>query len=334
MIIQCRKCGAKFRFDENLITKDGVWVRCSLCRHVFHQDSPRKEEEAPIQREAERPSDIATAVEKGDQDIAKAAEMPGARDDIRPEGKGDEAILSGVKEIGEAIGEEDLEFAVKKFEDLEDFSQEKSGEGAAEETVMPEKDRGKKKRSIGKFFAWFFILLIAFLLAGGLYLWIFPQSGQQVSQYLSPYCPVIEKIWGRGGISPEPIPGQVKIQDVRQHFVNNWLMGNIRVVEGTAVNTAGYPLTRIQMRGRLYDAENRVLAEQVSFCGNLLTDAELATFTEEEIQRKLALPQGSNVSNDRIIPDGLIPFMIVFVHDPPGFAKATVMTAGAEKLLE
>lgn len=318
MIIQCRKCGAKFRFDENLITKDGVWVRCSLCRHVFHQDSPRKEEEAPIQREAERPRDIAPAKEKGDQDIVKAAEMPSARDDIRPEGK----------------GEEDLEFAVKEFEYLGDFSQEKSNEEVMEKAVAPEGGKGREKSPAAKFFAWFFLLLIAFLLTGGIYLWIFPQSGQQVLQYLSPYCPVIEKIWGREAVSREPIPGQVKIQDVRQHFVNNWLMGNIRVVEGTAVNTTKYSLTRIQIRGRLYDVENRVLAEQVSFCGNLLTDAELATFTEEEIQRKLALPQGSNVSNDRVIPDGLIPFMIVFVHDPPGVAKATVMTAGAEKLLE
>ena len=334
MIIQCRKCGAKFRFDENLVTKDGVWVRCSLCRHVFHQDSPRKEEEAPIQREAERPPDIAPAVEKGDQDIAKAAEMLGARDNIRPEGKGDEAILPRVKEIRGLIEEKDLEFAVKEFEDLEGLSQGKSDGEVMEEAVASEWGEGRGKSPVAIFFAWFFILLFAFLLAGGLYLWIFPQSRQQVSQYLSPHCPVIEKIWGRWGISPEPIPGQVKIQDVRQHFVNNWLMGNIRVVEGSAFNTSGYPLTRIQMRGRLYDAEKRVLAEQVSFCGNLLTDAELATFTEEEIQHKLALPQGSNVSNDRIIPDGLIPFMIVFVHDPPGSAMATVMTAGAEKLLE
>jgi hypothetical protein len=259
--------------------------------------------------------------------------MPDARDNIRPEEKGNETILSRVKEIREAVGEEDLEFAVKEFEYLEDLSQEESYKDAAEETVMPEKDGGKKKRPLGKFFVWFFLSLLAFLLAGGLYQWIFPRSGQQVLQYLSPYCPLIEKIWGKDVIRRELFTGQVKIQDVKQHFVNNWLMGNIRVIEGTAVNATKYSLTQIQIRGKLYDAENRVLTEQASFCGNLLTDAELATFTEEEIQRKLALPQGSDVSNDRIIPNGLFPFMIVFVHDQPGVAKATVMAAGAEKLL-
>ena len=38
MIIQCRKCETRFRFDENLMEGDGVWVRCSRCQHVFFQE--------------------------------------------------------------------------------------------------------------------------------------------------------------------------------------------------------------------------------------------------------------------------------------------------------
>ena len=37
MIIQCRKCETRFRFDDTLMAGDGVWVRCSRCQHVFFQ---------------------------------------------------------------------------------------------------------------------------------------------------------------------------------------------------------------------------------------------------------------------------------------------------------
>ena len=38
MIIQCRKCDTRFRFDDTLIEGDGVWVRCSRCQNVFFQE--------------------------------------------------------------------------------------------------------------------------------------------------------------------------------------------------------------------------------------------------------------------------------------------------------
>lgn len=42
MIIQCRQCRTRFRFDESLMESDGMWMRCSRCRHVFFQDNPAK----------------------------------------------------------------------------------------------------------------------------------------------------------------------------------------------------------------------------------------------------------------------------------------------------
>lgn len=40
MIIECPKCGTKFRFDEKKITAKGVWARCGRCRNVFFQEKP------------------------------------------------------------------------------------------------------------------------------------------------------------------------------------------------------------------------------------------------------------------------------------------------------
>ena len=41
MIIQCEQCETKFRFDESRVPPEGVWVRCSRCRHEFFQHHPQ-----------------------------------------------------------------------------------------------------------------------------------------------------------------------------------------------------------------------------------------------------------------------------------------------------
>ncbi|MCX7635037.1 MAG: hypothetical protein N2Z74_04750, partial [Syntrophales bacterium] len=55
--------------------------------------------------------------------------------------------------------------------------------------------------------------------------------------------------------------------------------------------------------------------------------------TEEQIARELAMPQGTDISNDRIDPGASIPFMIVFVKEPPGVVKTLVYPIQAERLL-
>ncbi len=42
MIIQCKQCRTKFRFDDAQMEGDGLWMRCSRCQHVFFQDNPLK----------------------------------------------------------------------------------------------------------------------------------------------------------------------------------------------------------------------------------------------------------------------------------------------------
>lgn len=44
MIVQCKNCGTKFKFDETMIEGEGVWGRCSQCKNVFFLDNPVKEE--------------------------------------------------------------------------------------------------------------------------------------------------------------------------------------------------------------------------------------------------------------------------------------------------
>ena len=126
----------------------------------------------------------------------------------------------------------------------------------------------------------------------------------------------------------------VRLQDVHYRRINNYILGQVGIVEGTAVNRADYPVSRILIKGEIVDAYSVVLNERTGYAGNILTDEELPTnLSEEEILTKLAQPQGLNNSNDKIMPNGQIPFMIVFPNEPAGVTKTTVVTVGAERLL-
>ena len=135
-------------------------------------------------------------------------------------------------------------------------------------------------------------------------------------------------------VHPEVTINQVvKLQDVRHRVMNNYILGQIGVVEGTAVNRADYPISRILIKGEILDAYSVVLGEHTSYAGNILTDEELTNLSEEEIFGKLSQPEGLNNSNDKIMPNGQIPFMIVFPREPSGVIKTTVTPVRVERLL-
>jgi hypothetical protein len=173
----------------------------------------------------------------------------------------------------------------------------------------------------------FVFLIISTIFIFFIYPQVYPQFGDQINKVLV-YVGISEPT------QPEVAINQVvKLQDVRHRMINNYILGQIGVVEGTAINRADYPISRIMIKGEILDAYSVVLGERTIYAGNILTDEELTNLSEEEILTKLSHPEGLNNSNDKIMPNGQIPFMIVFSHEPAGVIKTTVMTVGAERLL-
>lgn len=177
-------------------------------------------------------------------------------------------------------------------------------------------------------------LLLATALVFAAY-FLYPDEFSGVLRGLSSTVPVLSDfVKGDAPRTPEGGPAAIAMADLRQRFVKNAIMGDIRIVEGMAVNRAKHTVTRIKVAAELFDVVNTRVGESTSFCGNILTDQELGVMAEEQIQRELGLPQGSDVSNDRIEPGASIPFMIVFVREPPGVVKTLVYPVQAERLLD
>jgi hypothetical protein len=198
---------------------------------------------------------------------------------------------------------------------------------------MTKPDKKKDKSSPGGFrkvlkvALW--VILVVVAIPAVIYFLIFPQIGDRLIRIADQYIGTGIREPAR----PEVVTGQIKLQDIRQRILNNYILGPIRIVEGTAVNQADYPVSRIVIKGEIVDAYSVVLGERVSYAGNVLTDEELISLPEEAILKKLNQPEGRDNSNDKVIQGGQIPFMIVFAREPAGVIKTTVMTVGAERLL-
>jgi predicted Zn finger-like uncharacterized protein len=317
MIIQCKQCRTKFKFDDALMQGNGVWLRCSRCGHVYYQENPLMKPETVLPSEPAKPIEESIPVEKS-MPVEKSTELPAQSPSVVYRDENGFHSLDKVIETKKYLNEEiNL--------DIEKTSEESIG-GEKEEIVQKKLSTPKSSGKIWKIAVWsvFVILIIPAII----YFLVFPEFGEQIINNVLVYVGISEPARLEIVISQA-----VKLQDVRHRVINNYILGQIGVVEGTAVNRADYPISRIQIKGEILDAYSVVLGDHISYAGNILTDEELTNLSEEEILMKLSHPEGLNNSNDKIMPNGQIPFMIVFSHEPAGVIKTTVVTVGAERLL-
>ncbi|OPY13559.1 MAG: hypothetical protein A4E66_00722 [Syntrophus sp. PtaB.Bin001] len=305
------------------------------------EPEPVKSELAAAELEEAAPvmADVIETVSTPDSefpDFDKTVQLSASKEEIN-------SILAKVEEAKKAIDEHHESPA---FADVgDDIRKDDESETGEVEIIKPfatghEEPEGKDvlhEPAKGGFWTSFRIIALIVLINlvfGGVYLWFFQGIGERAIQSLSSSVPFIGDLLGTEKKSQEFKLSQIKLQEVRQRFVNNLVAGKLRVIDGVAVNSSTYPVTRLQIKGELYDSNGVIITERLAYGGNLLSDDELATLPEEALQKELDLPMGSDAQNIRIEPKGQIPFMVIFPHEPPGVVKAKVATVGGEKLVK
>jgi predicted Zn finger-like uncharacterized protein len=179
----------------------------------------------------------------------------------------------------------------------------------------------------GKIAAYAGILVIVM---AGVYLWFFPDIRSQLLNAASPWIPFSQQL-GIESTSAEPPGGGIDLLDVRERFIESRMMGNLMVIQGMAVNKNKIAVSRIRVRAKLIDSAGEFVAETDTYCGNLLSDDELANLTEKEIRAELGSPAGKSIPNSGIGPDGTIPFMAVFINPPRKAAEFIVELDSLER---
>lgn len=332
MIIHCRKCGTGYRFDESLIEGEGIWVRCSRCRHVFFQAEFAAGEDLGNVAgwigggyeagEGRRPEGetgeesllgLDLADNAGEDDSDDIARRVGLRRSAEYE-EGEEANYSGLREIEKNVGNE-------QDDEGEDYLQ------------LRKRDKAHTKKGglLGRGLAYFPILVTVIAVLGFAFYLLFPVESQEAIRTVSERLPVVGQ-WLGVESDQSQLLHAVKLTDVKQRFVHNVILGSLRVVEGTVTNAGSYPLARLRVKGEVYDDQSVILGERFAYCGNILSDEELLNSTEEDLGKKINRPEGNGFVNDRVDPGVQIPFMLTFVRENAGVAKTMVRFAGAERL--
>ncbi len=341
MIIQCKKCGTKYRFDKSQIDGEGIWVRCSHCKTVFFQENPMAGS-ASLTGSTEPGKEIHE--EAAAEEINRVfMEVEG--EDGEQESKYEEVHFGADKAIGEMNenGAEDMDRILREDE-VEDNAQNPEQEevcgdvGEIIDNAETSEEEAQKPRSPGKRIAIFLILVI--LLSGGIYLWTSPRTIEGILNRVLPQVekfigtlPGVEKFLGTNNkdIPNECLPGLgVDLINVKERFVKNWVAGKIMVVEGFAVNNNKCAVSNIRVRGKILDSSGDILAEEESNCGNILADNELKGLTEKEIMKELSNPYGREFSNADIEPGADIPFMLAFIMPAGEASEFLVELAGIE----
>jgi predicted Zn finger-like uncharacterized protein len=128
------------------------------------------------------------------------------------------------------------------------------------------------------------------------------------------------KVSDLGNISIKPF-------DINSRFIENDRIGKIFIITGKVKN--GYPAARgfIQVTGKIYTKDKSLAKTETIYCGNIISDTDLAGADAAMIQQRLQNRSGDNGINQKVMPGNAIPFMIIFMNLPPDIEEFTTEVA-------
>jgi pilus assembly protein FimV len=169
---------------------------------------------------------------------------------------------------------------------------------------VPAGAEGSDKRQRAYMIALLVLILVIAGLGGGLF--YMRQAGIQI-----PFLAGLQK--------PQvPDQGNLKITtiDIDSRRVENASAGHLFVISGKVRN--GYKDARsfIKITGKLYSKGKKLFSTETVYCGNIMSDIELAKLPLETIKSRMGNEKGDNGADIGIKPGQERPFMIVFSNLP------------------
>jgi len=188
---------------------------------------------------------------------------------------------------------------------------------------VPEPPVKRQKKSSSSSLPLVLVLLLLLAGAAGFFLW---QQGQ-----LSFVDELISQIKGATTI---PETSRIEIKGLDHDFVENAQVGSLFLVRGQAFNRFGEKRSSLQVRGQLFDGGGRSLASQVVYCGNPLSNEELARMSYAQIAEAMGNQFGEALSNFEVPPGKGLPFVIVFRDVPESLVEYGVDVVGSQAVAQ
>jgi predicted Zn finger-like uncharacterized protein len=136
-------------------------------------------------------------------------------------------------------------------------------------------------------------------------------------------------------LNPEPqdVAGNLKIvplgNTINGNFVDNAKSGQIFVIKGHIKNDYDHPRSYIKVTGKIFLKGQKMAKQTTVYCGNTLSNSELASLDMAAINKKLSFRSGDKRSNFKVSTGKKVPFMIVFDKLPNNLDEYTVEVEGS-----
>ena len=351
MIIICPECSTKFKINPDKIPAGGTKVRCARCRSVFAVEKAPEEDvplEQPVQEpetsQPEEPAASDFSYERFQELDAKKEEeddfsfgtpdnlRTGAESIPRPEPEPDEFSFSEPPPEPVAEPTEEPKAASSDQNDATESRRSEapadhkkgaeaiSEQGVSEEEYNSETEQlyqhltEKKSSPLGSFIRILLLLILAALVAVGVYVYI--NGPEKLND-------TIQQLLGQQVAAPEQ-SGQITLANLEGKFLKNQHVGEVFLIRGEAINNFATPRSAIQVKGIIFDQGGQPLLQKTVFCGNPISDKELEELPFEELEKMMGNQFGKDLSNMKVNTKQSIPFDIVFKDLPKNLSEFSV----------
>ena len=123
--------------------------------------------------------------------------------------------------------------------------------------------------------------------------------------------------------------GSMAIRNILSSYVVNSSAGELFVVKGEAVNNFKKPRASVQVKLSILGPGGVVLASKSAFCGNSLSNEQLASLPLAKIEEAMNNQFGDSLANLGVKPGSAIPFVIVMSAVPKEATDYSVQIAGS-----
>lgn len=122
---------------------------------------------------------------------------------------------------------------------------------------------------------------------------------------------------------------RISLDKVSGGYLVNSEAGEVFVIRGEAVNNYRKPRAAIQVRGALLGSGGQAIVQKVAYCGNSLTDEQIATLPFARIESAMGNQFGDSLANLGVQPRKRIPFVIVIAGVPKEAIDYSVEVVGS-----
>jgi predicted Zn finger-like uncharacterized protein len=123
--------------------------------------------------------------------------------------------------------------------------------------------------------------------------------------------------------------GGIGLDKVRGGYLTNAEAGEVFVIRGEAINNYRKPRASIQVKGALLGSGGQAVVQKIAYCGNSLSDEQIASLPMAKIESAMYNQFGDSLSNLGVQPGKRIPFVIVLANIPREATDFTVEVTGS-----